>query len=53
MTHTHRPRENGPPMAKRGPVQPAPTPGRFAGQIHIHDGALDPLTQAEADAWGV
>jgi antitoxin (DNA-binding transcriptional repressor) of toxin-antitoxin stability system len=44
---------NGRPMAELRPFQPEPTPGRYAGQIRIDDGALDPLTQAEADAWGV
>ena len=44
---------NGRPMAELRPFQPEPTPGRYAGQIRIDDGTLDPLTQAEADAWGV
>ncbi|MBU6367168.1 MAG: type II toxin-antitoxin system prevent-host-death family antitoxin [Gemmatimonadetes bacterium] len=44
---------NGRPMAELRPFQPEPVPGRFAGRIRIDDGALDPLTPADADAWGV
>ncbi len=44
---------NGRPMAELRPFQPEPVPGRFAGRIRIAEGALDPLTQADADTWGV
>jgi len=44
---------NGRPMAELRPFQPEPIPGRFAGSISIEEGAFDPLTGPEADAWGV
>lgn len=44
---------NGRPMAELRPFQPSPTPGRFAGSIRIEEGALDPITEADATGWGV
>jgi antitoxin (DNA-binding transcriptional repressor) of toxin-antitoxin stability system len=44
---------NGRPMAELRPFRPEPVPGRFAGRIRINNGALDPLSPADADAWRV
>ena len=44
---------NGRPMAELRPFQPEPTPGRFAERIRFAPDAFEPLTDSDADAWGV
>jgi prevent-host-death family protein len=44
---------NGRPVAELRPFVPCPTPGRNKGEIFFADDAFAPLTDAEADEWGV
>jgi prevent-host-death family protein len=44
---------NGHPMAELRPFMPVPTPGRFKDTIRISDDAFAPLTDAEAETWGI
>ena len=44
---------NGHPMAELRPFVPVPTPGRFKGDIRFSDDAFAPLSDAEAQAWGI
>lgn len=43
---------NGHPMAELRPFVPVPTPGRFKDAIRFSDDAFEPLSSAEAEAWG-
>lgn len=44
---------NGRPVAELRPFVPAPTPGRFKGQIRIEPGALAPMSLDEAERHGL
>jgi antitoxin (DNA-binding transcriptional repressor) of toxin-antitoxin stability system len=44
---------NGTAMVELRPFAPAPTPGRFKGQISIADDAFAPLDAETADTWGL
>jgi prevent-host-death family protein len=44
---------NGRPVAELRPFVPAPTPGRFKGQIRIDADALAPMSPDEADRHGL
>jgi antitoxin (DNA-binding transcriptional repressor) of toxin-antitoxin stability system len=44
---------NGHPLAELRAYVPVPTPGRFKGLIQFDDDTFAPLTDEEADTWGV
>ena len=44
---------NGHPLAELRPYVPVPTPGRFKGEITASNDAFAPLTDGEAETWGV
>jgi len=44
---------NGHPMAELRPFVPAPTPGRFKGEIRFSDDAFAPMSDEDADAAGL
>lgn len=44
---------NGHPLAELRPYVPAPTPGRFKGEITASGDAFAPLSDGEAEIWGV
>jgi prevent-host-death family protein len=44
---------NGHPMAELRPFVPVPTPGRFKADIMFTDDAFAPLSNGEAETWGL
>ncbi len=44
---------NGRPLAELRPFVPLPTPGRFKGRITFTEDAFAPISDAEADDWGL
>ena len=44
---------NGHPLAELRPYVPVPTPGRFKAEITVSDDAFAPLTERDAESWGV
>ena len=44
---------NGRPMAELRPFLPVPTPGRFKETISFDDAAFAPMSDDEAEQWGV
>lgn len=44
---------NGHPMAELRPFIPAPKPGRFKDFIRFDDDAFAPVSDSEADQWGL
>jgi prevent-host-death family protein len=46
-------RVNGQPLAELRPFFPVPTPGRYKDDIRFADDAFVPLSNEDADQWGV
>jgi prevent-host-death family protein len=44
---------NGRPMVELRPFIPVPTPGRFRNEIRFEKDAFAPVSDREAEAWGV